>query len=457
MNDISITGILKIIKMFAGRQIEEKSKELEFDKIDRGLTAKTFIMALTMGLWSVHEITLDIISNQCEKRQPSLTLTKQALSKKMKTGAVLMQEILGMAMDHATKNSFSAATMKVLKQFKDVIICDSTTISLPKKLKNLFEGLGGKNAIAALKVQALFSVIKKTFVWLQLFSAKCSDGSFTAKIVERLKAGELIIFDLGYFSIKSFKDIMAKGAYFVSRVKTNALYYINCPENDGVFKEINILHILRNSEGVVDQWIYVSGKKLHVRLVAIRLPEDKINERRRKANKKAKQNGKTLSSYELELLAWNILITNVSEKMLSFETICELYRIRWQIELIFKSWKGCFEIDKMNNVGEDYFKCIFYGKLIVITLMTALYSTMHCIVFTQNETLLSFARFFKNFRENLDIFIDNLKYSCKSAGKIISIINDAVKRSLEEKRKRKTTERTIIQHVPSYFVLQMLD
>ena len=134
--------------------------------------------------------------------------------------------------------------------------------------------------------------------------------------------------------------------------------------------------------------------------------------------------------------------------------MCEIYRIRWQIELIFKTWKGCFEIDKMNNIGEDYFTCIFCGKLILITLMTALFSGIKRNVFLEIGRLLSMAKFYKNLREKVHELIYNLSYSFRSARKIIELIHLILKRCLDEKRNRKTTERVLMeQHLPGVILV----
>ena len=46
-----------------------------------------------------------------------------------------MKQCLGMATNFATKNSLNNETIEVLKQFKDVLICDSTTNLFPINLK----------------------------------------------------------------------------------------------------------------------------------------------------------------------------------------------------------------------------------------------------------------------------------------------------------------------------------
>ena len=95
------------------------------------------------------------------------------------------------------------------------------------------------------------------------------------------------------------------------------------------------------------------------------------------------------------------MITNVPEDMLNARTICDLYRIRWQVELIFKYCKGCFKIDEMVNVGDKYFECLLYRRLIIITLMTTVYSRLVYMLYSQNRELFSFMRFLKTLGKSL--------------------------------------------------------
>jgi len=101
--NISISLIMSLIKMVTQRQIEEKACEVGFTKRNSGLEAITFFKAFTFELWNIHEITLDIIAGKCEDLQYGLSLSKQALFERLETGAKLMKEMLGLAVNLATK------------------------------------------------------------------------------------------------------------------------------------------------------------------------------------------------------------------------------------------------------------------------------------------------------------------------------------------------------------------
>jgi len=76
------------------------------------------------------------------------------------------------------------------------------------------------------------------------------------------------------------------------------------------------------------------------RLMASRLPEPLIHERRRMAQKNAKKKGSPSSQTHLELLAWHLCITTVPQRVGKTETRGKVSPMRWQVERILKSWKS---------------------------------------------------------------------------------------------------------------------
>lgn len=48
------------------------------------------------------------------------------------------------------------------------------------------------------------------------------------------------------------------------------------------------------------------------------------------------------------------------------EAVCDLYRARWQIELVFKACKSYLKIDKLGDSEPYQLECLIYGILIAI-------------------------------------------------------------------------------------------
>jgi len=419
----------------------------KFKQREGCLNALTFLLTFTVGLHELNGITLDLLASKCEEYQEELNLTKQGLFQRLDNGSNFLESFFVTSFEEAVNTNCKFNDIDVLQQFEDVKFTDGSTISLPKKLETLYKGMGGRNSKAALKVQVTYSLYKRKFTKLDLCAATKNDNTYTTTILEEIQENELQINDLGYFNKKYFEEIQQKKAYYVSRIKKNTLLYIL--ENNE-YKEVSLEELIKPHEQEIDKEIYLKIDKdsmLPVRLAGIKLPEDVANEKLRNANKIAKNKGKMLSKKEKMQLSWFLVITNVSSKNLSIKTVCELYRLRWQIEICFKALKSGLSFDKLSNCGEKYFKCLLYGKLIFITFMMQLYSALRIMVYLKSGRLLSIQRFMKNLRSRIGIIKSLIMNPCSNTLEFFKItICQVVKRSFFEIRIRKTTEYKLMEH-----------
>jgi Transposase DDE domain len=428
-------------------------------KIREGkIKPETFVTALTVGQVALHEITLDTLAGKCEDYQKDLIVSRQAVFDRMEVGSSLLKEVYLQTFNDVTEKNYKLENIEVLKQFKDIKITDGTTIALPDKLKDVYKGLGGTNSISAVKIQTTYSVFRHEFVGLDDFSATKNDATYNEMTIESIEAGELSIKDLGYYCVEYFQSLDNKKAYFLSRIKTNCVLYDMFA---GEYKTLDIEKILKNSNSKIDKRYFLKQQSTEsmyeVRVTGLKLPIKVSDERKRKANKNAEKNGKQLSSKEIELLNWFLVITNVPEDMLTVETIGELYRLRWQIELQFKALKSSMDFDKFGKAGEHYFKCLFYGRLTMLLLTMRIFSICRAIKFKESRRLVSIQKFVKNFRSNLNPLICALLNPIK---KLLVALEQKIlrvaQRSVFDRRNRKTTEETLMNHDLPESVLSML-
>jgi hypothetical protein len=414
----------------------EIAKYTGFTKRRTMLIPETLVKVFTFGLLNIPNPSLNEIASKCEELQPGLQISKVAIHKRLKKTSMLLQEVFKETMQTTINNMLAVKITKIFSQFKDVKICDSTKITLPNKLANIWPGLGGSNAKSALKIQGVYSLVSSLFSNIELTKAPGSDTTYTDKLLTLIDKNELLITDLGYFSKAFFEKLADKGAYYLTRIHKKTMIYI---ENKDILKKIDIAQFLKNKT-VVDEQVLIGTKykkQLKCRLVAIRLPEEVVNQRRRKANKKSKS--KQLSKRETELLAWNIIITNVSKENLSPDAICDIYRARWQIELVFKSLKSYLNIDKIGNPGQYQLECLIYGRLITSIIIFKIYNVLYPITYRHFKRGVSLLLFVKLFKAYSNIFSQNITCSIMTINLLRDVFVKISKRSLHEKRRRKTT------------------
>lgn len=86
------------------------------------------------------------------------------------------------------------------------------------------------------------------------------------------------------------------------------------------------------------------------------MPKEVVEKRLKKYYAKEKNQSKhqrqyTTSAFKKELANYNIFITNAAAEQLNTAQIYTFYKLRWQIELLFKIWKSLFHIDKIGKAG----------------------------------------------------------------------------------------------------------
>jgi hypothetical protein len=93
---------------------------------------------------------------------------------------------------------------------------------------------------------------------------------------------------------------------------------------------------------IIDQPILLGTKhRAACRQVAWRVPEEVANRRRQKLIAATRRkDGRMPSDERLAWCDWMIWVTNMPEDLLSPPEIAVLYRVHWQVELLFKRWKS---------------------------------------------------------------------------------------------------------------------
>jgi IS4 transposase len=161
--------------------------------------------------------------------------------------------------------------------------------------------------------------------------------------------------------------LAAQGAYFCCRYK-NRTDVIRAVGPDGKRVTANLvdwLAELPKDQMHVEMSVWL-GKKVMVpcRLLAVRVPEDVKLVREMTLKARSERKGQKVSSDRLELCGWTVLVTNAPAGKLGFEQAFELYRLRWQIERLFRLWKETLKMDEWRTKKPLRIECEIYAKLI---------------------------------------------------------------------------------------------
>lgn len=330
-----------------------------------------------------------------------ITIKKQSLDERFHQGA--LNFILSLLSEVLQNQLLAELDPGFLKGFNRVRITDSTKFNIPKALKELFRGFNGRSiASAGVSIQYEFDIKKGEIINLDLFGATKSDSKYAEEIAASVRANDLVIRDLGYYSSDNLKKIHSQGAYFLSRLHAKAGAYT---ENDGKFTKVCFATLYKemSEKKLTEQELSVyigKNKLLPVRLIVNLMPEDIYVKRLQKIERYNKANGHQTSKEIKDRLKLNLFVTNIETDKMSAADLAILYKIRWQVELVFKCWKSHMGIDKLQKMKYERFTTLLYAKLLLILVNHEIINNIRCKFYQSMNKLLSIVKCIKTMRKH---------------------------------------------------------
>lgn len=288
---------------------------------------------------------------------------------------------------------------KVLKNFTAIYICDSSGWKLNNGLAEVFAGFSEK-VKSACKLQTVYDYKTCNFKSFELQQGIEPDLNYHHQLQTLISKGCLLIVDLGYYSIEMFQKISEKGAFFISRlmIRSDLLY---SPLGEA-FKYNEWLKKQRKRNIETDVMLKdKAGYSVHCRLIAIKVDKTTAENRRENYRKKCQQkrNGGKPRQLNLDMCDWIVIVTNVPKTILPAQFIYPLYRLRWQIEIIFKQFKSILQLHKSDTANEHRLKCELWGRLIVALMVHHIHRIVNTELWNTEKRELSFDKLWKRFQE----------------------------------------------------------
>ena len=376
MKEVGNKVKLKIENLFDSEELKQLGKEVGFLKRSTGkIEGKDFITLMTFGFLENSLESLEGLCDILHELNPNTKISAQALGQRINKSESVqyLKEVFNLALKANLESIASRVPIDLLAPFNKAYIEDSSKSELNQNLAVKYPGSGGNASNSSLKVNLIYE-LKEKIVYEASISSGTKPDQSEKGMFDHIKENDLVIRDLGYFSTGSFSKIIEKLAYYLSRFKKGVNVYLSDQEDSCAINLAEYIDKNYSEQSVIDLDVYMSVQKLAVRLIAYRLPEKTVNERRRKAKKNAKKKGRTPSEEYLKWLSFSFFITNVARKIWAPKIIGTIYRVRWEIELIFKNWKSLLKIQILKGTRSERIECILYGRLITIIIMTMLYS-----------------------------------------------------------------------------------
>jgi hypothetical protein len=326
--------IATALQALLGPVAEQVGQQCRLICRQRKFTAATLVQTFVLGYLRKPTASSDDLALTAQ--QLGVDVSSQAIDRRFTPA---LRDCLHQLWQHAVAQVVMAKPRAValLQKFTAVLIGDSTIIRLADALADTYPGCGGCSGQgrAALKIQVLWNVLCGCLKRARLEAGRQSDATSPA-VEDAPQPGSLLLYDLGFFALQRLRHWSNAGAYWISRVGAHLTIYVG-----GVPYHLLDGLAQATASGAIDVPIELGEQeRLPCRLIALRAPDEVANRRRQKAYVKAAKKGRLPSREHLAACAWTLYITNVPEAMLSWREVVVLYRVRWQIELLFKLWKS---------------------------------------------------------------------------------------------------------------------
>ncbi len=226
------------------------------------------------------------------------------------------------------QQALRAVRTKELRAFKDIIIQDATWFAVRDELAAEFPGKYVDTAPAAIAVHTTMSLFRDQPLKLTLAGSAHSEQRYRPG-AEGLR-GCLFLADRGYRDRLYCHELDQAGARFVIRFSKNSDPFVFAVwvgdkrlRRPPAMQLVECMRKLRGKNADLDVgWLLPHNVPVRVRIV----------------------------------LRWNastqehvILATNLARSRFPDHVVARLYRLRWQIELVFKEWKSYANLHKFDT------------------------------------------------------------------------------------------------------------
>lgn len=241
-----------------------------------------------------------------------------------------------------------------------VIIEDASGQVMPKANAEHFPAHGNHHgATAGVKIDLAFDLLSGRIISHSLQAATEQDKTIGKDLIAEVGPGDLVLRDMGYFSLGEFDLIEARRASWLTRLPLTTGVVL-----DGGDPLEKILRASRHE--VIDRVAFAGEHGKKCRLVAVRAAPEVVAARHAERRKKARQSGKKPCPKGLIRDGWHIMLTNLAKDQASVTQLGAIYRARWAVEIQFRAWKQALNLGKALNrkSGEHHMQALVLAAMI---------------------------------------------------------------------------------------------
>jgi hypothetical protein len=184
-----------------------------------------------------------------------------------------------------------------------------------------------------------------------------------------VQPGEHLLADRGYSNYASIEHVAAHGAVVTVRLNPQGVRLLDAGQ--ALFALTKKLRSVKKAAAVGCWPVQLTGaagqKPIGGRLCVVRKTRAGIAKAHAKAMHSAQKNSRKVQAATL-LYAEYVMVFTTAPDSFDAQQILEMYRLRWQIELVFKRFKQLAQLGHLPKEDDESSKAWLYGKLFVALL-----------------------------------------------------------------------------------------
>jgi hypothetical protein len=180
-------------------------------------------------------------------------------------------------------------------------------------------------------------------------------------------AGDVVRGDRAYGTIQGIEYLRGRGSDFVIRLRSGA-FTVYRKEGEAVELAEYFEGLEEGESGEATVYYQTGNEYRPLRICARRKSEEEERQGRERIKKTKQRKGQGEVSERQEVYKRYIVVATSLEGAVSAGRITELYRMRWEIEQVFKRLKSLFHYNQIPLKLETTARAWFYGKLLLAAL-----------------------------------------------------------------------------------------
>ncbi len=203
------------------------------------------------------------------------------------------------------------------------------------------------------------------------FKLTATEGSGTGESFTQfpIRPGDYVLAGRGYSTGVGIRHVAAAGGYVTVRANTGSLVL-----ETTAGKEFDLLSSVESvsQAGPVGVWTARTtakpGPPVAGRICALRKTDEAIEVAHAKIHQTARHSGKRVQPETLRFARYVIVFTTYPPEAFPAQQVLEWYRLRWQVESVFRRFKSIAQLGHLPKHDDESAKAWLYGKLLVALL-----------------------------------------------------------------------------------------